>query len=191
MTPFIENVTTFLALGTIGMQVLVLVLVLAYFIKREEIISRKGLGALAAWMSDYILEIGFVVTLGAFLSSMFYSNVAGFAPCEFCWWQRVLIYPQGILFAVAIYYKKKGLPYGLALTSSLIMSIIGAALGLFQYYGAMFNPSLLEACIANGVSCSKQYFIAFGYITIPLMSLTCFALLILLVLNRRRVEKLK
>ncbi|MCC2630751.1 MAG: disulfide bond formation protein [Candidatus Paceibacter sp.] len=190
MTPLVQTVTTILSLGIIGMQVFALLLILALFAKPDEVKNRKGIGAVVGMVSEYVLEIGFLVSLGAIISSMFYSSIAGFAPCEFCWWQRILIYPQAVLFAVAIYYKKKGLPYGIALTSSLIMSIMGAALSLFQYYGAMFNPSLLEACIANGVSCSKQYFIAFGYITIPLMSLTCFVFLILLIVTRRKVEKI-
>jgi disulfide bond formation protein DsbB len=191
MNPLVEPVTTLLSLGTLVMQVVALLLLLSLLLKKEDLKKRKGLGAFVGFISDYILEIGFLVSVGAILSSLFYSSIAGYAPCEFCWWQRIMIYPQAVLFGVALYYSKakKVAQHAVALSTSLILTGVGLALALFQTYGTRFDPSLLDACVANGVSCSKQYFVSFGYIDIPMMSLTCFALLVLVVLVHRRFVK--
>jgi disulfide bond formation protein DsbB len=168
MTPLVQNFTTILSFGIILTQVFI-VLILA--------------GVLRKFAARYVLEIGFAISFASILTSLFYSNIAGFEPCEFCWWQRILLFPQAILFAVALYYKNKNKKIDstsekVVTTTSLVMSVIGAALAFFQYYGQMFNPTLLSACVAHGASCTKLYFVSFGYITIPLMSFTGFALLI-------------
>lgn len=156
-------------------------------------------GVLRKFAARYVLEIGFAISFASVLTSLFYSSVAGFEPCEFCWWQRVLLFPQAILFAVALYYRHRNknknkdknnnldfVPINIVTTTSLIMSLIGGGLALFQYYGQMFNPALLAACVAHGASCTKLYFISFGYITIPLMSLTGFVLLIVVMLCSKK-----
>ena len=45
----------------------------------------------------YELWGAFVVAAVATGGSLFYSQVALFIPCEFCWFQRVLMYPLSIL----------------------------------------------------------------------------------------------
>lgn len=179
MTPFAQFVTNVLALGTIAMQIFIVVLFVSLFIKKDYVHEKRGLGKIVAFVAHYILELGLAVTLIAVLSSLYYSNIVGFPPCELCWWQRIFIYPQVVIFAVAIYYRKKGAPYDMALVSNLILSALGFLVAMFQYYGSTFNQSLLDACSVTGVSCAKQYFVAFGYVTVPIMSLTCFALLLL------------
>jgi disulfide bond formation protein DsbB len=193
MNSLIDSVTLLLSLGTVVMQVLALLLLLSLLLKKDDIKKAKGLGAFVQWISRYVLELGFLISLGAVLASMFYSTIAGYAPCEFCWWQRVLIYPQAIMFAVALYYKrkKKNEHHAVTLSTSIILSGLSALLGAFQYYGSHFNPSLLDACVANGPSCAKQYFVSFGYIDIPMMAVTTAVLLVLLVVTHKRAVKIQ
>ena len=180
MTPLVQNFTTFFSLGIIATQFFI-VLILA--------------GVLRKFAARYAFEIGFAISFASILTSLFYSNVAGFEPCEFCWWQRILLFPQAILFAVALYYRNKNknkktdsfsASDSIVTTTSLAMSVIGAGLALFQYYGQRFNPALLSACVAHGASCTKLYFVSFGYITIPLMALTGFVLLIVVMLLSKK-----
>jgi disulfide bond formation protein DsbB len=188
MTPFAEMVTTVLAFGTIAVLVITLVLIGLLFAPKNYLKTKKGFAGIAHLVSDNVLELGFVISTGASLASLYYSLFVGFVPCELCWWQRIFLFPQAFMFAVALYYKKKGHSYGVALTTSLILSVLGAAIGLFQYYGAMFNPDLLEACVAQGASCAVNYFTAFGFITIPLMSLVTFALMIVIIVTHKRTS---
>ena len=166
MTPLVQNVTTFLSLGIVLVEIGVILALIGFLWK---------------FAAKYVLEIGLVITFGSILSSLFYSNIAGFEPCEFCWWIRILMYPQVVLFAVALYYRKaQGHIDKVTVTTSLILSTIGGLVAAFQYYAQMFNPSLLSACVAHGPSCTKLYFVSFGYITIPFMALIGFVVLIVI-----------
>jgi disulfide bond formation protein DsbB len=142
--------------------------------------------------ADHMYLLGFIVSFGALVSSMFYSNIIGFDPCELCWWQRVFIYPQAVLFAVAYYNEKKNkIQDEMVFIYSLVLSLCGALIAIFQYYGQMFNPELLAMCETQGSSCSKIFFVSFGYITIPMMSLTAYLILILFFFSRRHYTKNK
>ncbi|OGZ43629.1 MAG: hypothetical protein A3C84_00545 [Candidatus Ryanbacteria bacterium RIFCSPHIGHO2_02_FULL_48_12] len=127
------------------------------------------------------MELMLAVALASVMGSLVYSNVIGFAPCVLCWWQRVLLYPQAIVLAVLLYKKQDAIPFVLA------FSIPGALLAAYHYWGQMFAISALPCGVPGPgvVSCADRYFVEFGYITIPMMSLTAFALLLMLALYAR------
>lgn len=151
----------------------------------------KYLHSLVQKGANHAYLLGFIVSFGALVSSMFYSNVIGFDPCELCWWQRVFIYPQAVLFAIAFYNERVNkIRDSFVFIYSFALSLFGAFIALFQYYGQMFNPDILAVCESQGVSCSKIFFVSFGYITIPMMSLTAYAILILLYFVQRQGKKI-
>lgn len=138
-----------------------------------------------AFVSKRAILFAFIVSLTATLGSLFYSEIAGYTPCKLCWFQRIFMYPQPILFAVAMWKKDKGIvKYALAL------SIIGGLIALYHYLlqvGVVPNG----ACGAVGysVSCSQRFVMEFGYITIPMMSLTAFVYIITLLLASGKRRK--
>ncbi len=188
MTPFAQTSTYILSLGVLVAGILVLCL-FGIFILHQLKYKNNFTKTIQRFISQNIVVIGLVLSIGAFLGSLFYSNIIGFIPCELCWWQRIFIYPQVILFAVALYYKKAKLSIESLLTTSIVMSCIGGAIALYHSYGQLIDSSVLPACEVQGVSCSKLYFLTFGYITIPTMSLTLFLLLLFVVLIHKVDEK--
>ena len=88
------------------------------------------------------------------------------------------MYPQAILLGLALIKRDiKITNYAIAL------STIGGLIAFWHYYGQMFSPASLAGCAAGGgVDCAKRVVIHFGYITIPLMALSAFILIILLML---------
>src|SRR5438132_7735504 len=65
---------------------------------------RAPLGALRAALWGYELWAAFVVAAIATGGSLFFSEIAGFVPCELCWFQRICMYPlsiQTLLIAIA------------------------------------------------------------------------------------------
>ena len=58
---------------------------------------RKQFPKIGAFLGRYGLLFAFLTALGATAGSLFYSNVAGFAPCELCWFQRIFMYPLVII----------------------------------------------------------------------------------------------
>lgn len=118
---------------------------------------------------------GFLLALGAVSGSLFYSEMVGYEPCVLCWWQRVFIYPQLVLFAIALWKKDRGVfKYSAALAS------LAGVVALYHSYVYMGGTSLLP-CTALGGACSKIYVYEFGgLVTIPSMSLTIVLSLLLL-----------
>lgn len=168
MSPFVAAVTKFLSLLTIGGGILTITIWISQPIRR--------------FFGKNALLVSFIISAGSILGSLFYSEIAGFAPCVLCWWQRIFIYPQAVIFLVALLKKDtRGLLYGFWL------SISGILFSIYNTY-LQFGGSPLGDCSAGGVSCSVRYFLEFGYVTIPTMALTAFALLITLFFASRSLD---
>jgi disulfide bond formation protein DsbB len=110
--------------------------------------------------------IGFLIALGAMLGSLFYSEVIGFEACVLCWWQRAFLYPLVLVFGAGFWYKKNWL-FSLAAFLALAALIVGG----YQEISNLTGASVLTCTDAEG-ACSKIFVKEFGYITIPVMSVT-------------------
>ena len=116
---------------------------------------------------------GFLVSLAAMAVSVYYSNIVGYPPCSLCWVQRIFIYPQVFLLGLAWWRQDKQI-----IDYALLLAGVGALVALYQNY-LDYGGAVLFACGAGAgtVSCTQRYVLEFGYITIPMMSLTAFLLL--------------
>jgi disulfide bond formation protein DsbB len=127
------------------------------------------------WIKKHALTISFLLALGGMIGSLIYSNVFMFAPCEFCWWQRIFLYPQVIILGVAAWYKD--LRIG---TISIILSVIGICVSIYHVLMQAGVVGSDATCSLTGVSCTKIDVLIFGWITIPIMCLVMFAGIIVL-----------
>ncbi len=126
-------------------------------------------------LGRHTLWAGFLISLVAVCGSLFYSEIVGFEPCVLCWWQRVFLYPQVILFAIALWRRDRGI-----FKYSVALALCAGVVALYHSYVYMGGTSLLP-CTALGGACSKVYVYAFhGLVTIPSMSLTIVLYLLLL-----------
>lgn len=159
-----------LAILTIGSQILVLTIIISTLVSKS--VKKDVLN----FLKKHYLKLSFFVALLATLGSLFYSDIAHFNPCKLCWYQRIFMYPLVLLFGLAIYRKdNKVTEYG------LIMSVIGFLIAGYHYLMQLgFVPALSCAAVGYSASCAKEFVMQFGYITIPMMSLTAFGLIILL-----------
>lgn len=140
---------------------------------------RKKYPAPARVLGKHGLELAFFVSLASMAGSLFYSQVAGFAPCDLCWIQRICMYPLILLTAMGVLKKDKHVAdYVLGL------SIIGAFISLYHNFIYYYNGGLNVFCNIGGagVSCVKRYVFEFGYVTIPMMALTAFLVIIVLMI---------
>lgn len=177
MTPFVELITQILSIFTVIAEVLIIGIAVSV------VFRKKG-----EWMVHRILRVhapacAFFVSLFAVLASLFYSEVAGFAPCSLCWIQRVFMFPLPIILLYA-WIKGSRRTEGIALAAALIGSAVATYNWFIQLGGTAFIP-----CPSSGESCARIFFIQFGYVTIPVMSLTAFALIIALVAPRHIYKK--
>lgn len=116
-------------------------------------------------LMQFVLLIATFSTLG----SLYFSEIVKFPPCALCWYQRIFMYPILVVVAVGIWKKDKNLAY-FTLPFAIIGLIISAYHNLL-YYGII--PEVIQPCTV-GVSCTARQLDLFGFVTIPLLSLTAF-----------------
>ncbi len=168
----VTDVNYFLALGTILLQ-LVSIVLLVVFVMRKRVTAFEDI---AKSVGTWGLWIVFGVSFVASVLALYYSEVLGFEPCPLCWWQRIFLFPQVVLAGLAAWKKDAYMA-----EYSIILSVFGAGIALYQHVLQMMPGSGLP-CPATGVSCSQRILFEFGYVTFPLMAFTTFAFLIVVML---------
>lgn len=130
------------------------------------------------FISKNALLFSFIVALIATLGSLFYSEIAKFEPCKLCWVQRIFMYPQVFLSAIALWIWKKDKLLTLAADNHIALSFMGAVVAGYHYLLQIgIGPDLPCAAVGYSVSCSQRFVMNFGYITIPMMAFTAFLLI--------------
>lgn len=135
------------------------------------------------FLKENILYLALVQAIVATLGSIYFSEIAGFAPCILCWYQRICMYPLIVILTVGILEKNKNI-YKYVLPFSLL----GMVIALFQnllYYKII--PETAAPCTL-GVSCTTKYIEWFGFITIPLLSLAGFSIITAIMLFYRNLN---
>ncbi len=136
----------------------------------------KKLNWVKARIGNRAMLFALIVASVAMLGSLFFSEVAGYEPCKLCWIQRIFMYPQVIILLIAILEKDAR-----ALVYSLALSSIGALIAGYHYLLQLgVAPPLSCGTVGYSVSCAEKFVMNFGYITIPLMAFTAFAMIIVI-----------
>ena len=47
------------------------------------------------------LQLAAAVAVLATLSSLYLSEIADYVPCQYCWWQRIFMYPLAVILPIA------------------------------------------------------------------------------------------
>ncbi|MFA6523149.1 MAG: disulfide oxidoreductase [Candidatus Peribacteraceae bacterium] len=170
LVPLTQNVVTLLSSLTVFGQLIALVFLCSLL---RETLTKKptAIGTLLRRRGVlFLLVVALVATLG----SLFFSEIAGWTPCKLCWFQRICMYPQVVLLAIALWRRDRTIAaYVLALC------LIGMTFSLVQYAEQVYSllhPGTEQVCDGSGVSCATTQLLTFGYITIPLMALTAFVM---------------
>lgn len=178
----------FLGWGAIILQVLSFLVLVILFLANKR-------NTFLDLVNKYFLEIGFFITFFSTIFSLIYSEIIGYAPCYLCWYQRIAIYPLVILFTVALFQKSKRknnsgpfkdtevIKYAFPLV--VLGFVFSAYQNFIYYFGDTSGP-----CDASGVSCYQKLVDLFGgYISIPMLALTGFVALAVLLLTAHFYEK--
>lgn len=143
---------------------------------------------LREWLHQRVGKHGVVIGLSivgfSILGSLFFSDIAGLAPCFLCWVGRALLYPQILLFGWYLYKARRWM-----LDVALWMTIAGIIVTTYHVFLENGATALVPCPTGFSMaSCNTKYFEIFGYVTIPVMSLTAFVALLailIVVLHRK------
>ena len=133
---------------------------------------RGPLNALRRGVEGYELWLAFVVASIATGGSLFFSEIAHFVPCELCWYQRICMYPLTITTLLAALFDDPR-----AARYLLPLPVVGAGVSIYHLLveNGVVGESLTCRISAPG-GCTVKWINEFGYVTIPTLALTAFAL---------------
>jgi len=167
----VDNANQILAALTIAGQFLLVAILLLIYGRQHPTLQR--------WFQllvDHAALWAWVVALVAMLGSLFYSEVIGYEPCKLCWWQRIFMYPLAVILALSWQRRER-----VALFYAGWLALLGGVVAAYHY---TMQRGLLPSAVCSitgAADCSREYVFAFDYVTIPLMSLTAFVLIMVLV----------
>lgn len=168
--------TTLAVLTIVGMVAIVKVLAMLIF--KEHFNKLK----VFRWFlkKKVWMVFGFILALLAVAGTLIYSEAIGFPPCRLCWFQRIFMYPILILLGAGLWWKEVAIAKYVQL-----FAFAGSIVAIYHYLVQM-SPSVSATCGAIGESCAERLVFEFGFVTIPLMSLTIFVMIFLLMFFRKR-----
>ena len=178
MSSFTSTLNLLVSAFTIVLQIITVAIILWFFFSKN-----RASDSHLKFISKNAYLVSFLITIGGMILSLVYSDVIGYAPCTLCWYQRILLYPEALLLGLALWKEDR------TITDYIIaLSGIGIILAVYQKYLELGGTSVLP-CAATAVSCSKVYVLEFGYITIPVMALTSFTFIFVVMLIHNYITK--
>jgi hypothetical protein len=158
-----QVVSAVLALVAAGLTVVVLAARL--LAGRAPAAARLG-AAIGARRNAITLAIGAAATAG----SLYFSEVAHYVPCRLCWFQRVAMYPIGVLALVGLLRRDRT-------TRWYVVPFAAVGLPISAYhYLIEWKPGLdTGSCALFGPACTDIWFRTFGFATLAFMALCGFA----------------
>ncbi|MDP5274479.1 disulfide oxidoreductase [Chengkuizengella axinellae] len=118
------------------------------------------------------LYMSWAISLIATLGSLYFSEIRGYIPCTYCWYQRILMYPLVIILGIAALRKDvKIVVYTLPIT------ILGVMISGYHYI--IQKTSLFQdtGSSCGIVPCNASYINWLNFITIPFLSFIAFTLI--------------
>ncbi|HSL58067.1 MAG TPA: disulfide oxidoreductase [Acidimicrobiales bacterium] len=150
---------------------------LAVTVAIAAVVARRSPDGRAALLLDEIRPLAlwgaFAVAATATLGSLYYSEVEGLVPCEYCWYQRIAMYPLAVILGIAAVRGDTSIR-----RYAIPVAAIGLAISAYHYQLEWF-PDQSSSCSAL-VPCNVRYFEQFGFVSLAFMALTGFAAIIAL-----------
>ena len=140
--------------------------------------GHEGASRLGSAISDSGVWLAWIVALGATVGSLYFSEVANYNPCRFCWFQRIAMYPLAVILLVGALRRDPNVRW---YASSL--AFIGVAISGWHSL-IEWRPSLDNGeCEFQGPSCTFVWFREFGF-SLANMALIGFLTILILLLVR-------
>src|SRR5580700_8168859 len=157
---------------------LVLLIVIAFAISRTSAVARERWGRLRDGITPFALQVAWIAAVLATLGSLFLQFGEQLDPCEFCWFQRICMYPLSLLLGIAAFRGdiQVAKRYFIALAS------VGAALAIYHY---QLEHIPQPTVCGTAVPCNVAVINIFGFITVPFLSMAAFLLITTLLLVAR------
>jgi disulfide bond formation protein DsbB len=165
-----DTIVALAALGVAGQGVAALLLLAGLL---WPVGVRAPLASIRSVIWGYEVWLAFLVAAVATGGSLFFSEIAHFVPCELCWFQRICMYPLAITTLLAALVNEHRVARYL-----LPLPVVGAGVSVYHLLVENGVVKQTQACLLSAPGgCATKWIDEFGYVTIPTLALTAFALL--------------
>lgn len=164
-----------MALGTVALDIALVVKIVALLHHPSRVRIQKG-------GDKYGLLVIFMLSTLALVGTLWLQYGAGLAPCVFCWYQRIFMYPIPLLSLVAM---MKGKTLSDVSDYILALSFFGFAFALYQHLLQVLPSGALIPCDAAN-DCAVRSVFEFGFVTLPWMAVTMFTAIFIIALVARK-----
>jgi disulfide bond formation protein DsbB len=158
-----------LTLAANAVVVAVVVLAVAALVSSR---AREIARAIVAAIGPQSLLLAWIVAVVTTLGSLYYSEHAGFIPCELCWYQRILMYPLVIVLGVAGLRRDRKV-----WMTGLVFVALGAPLSLYHWLVERVPSFASTSSCSIDVPCTSPWFEKLGYVTLAWMAMSSFLLI--------------
>ena len=170
LTEALNKIFSVLSIFSIAFSLIIIFIFMIKGTKNNFLLNIKN------FINNYHILLAWTIASLASIGSLFYSEISGFVPCTYCWYERIAMYPLVLILGVGIYLKSKdSWLYGLPL------SIIGLIITIYHYQLQIFPDQSSPSC-STEVSCTGTWIMEFGFVTMPFMALSTFLLISVLLL---------
>ena len=170
----VDAVSLFLALLAVVAQAGVAVALVLVIGSRFSPRLAEARSAVVRALSGQTLTFAFVVAGVAMAGSLYFSEVAHFTPCHLCWYQRICMYPLVPLLGIAAWRGDSTIRLYAA-----VLAGVGAVIA--SYHVVVERFPTLESSVCDPTNpCTLIWVRRLGYLTIPTMALSAFALILTL-----------
>ena len=125
-----------------------------------------------------------MITTGAMVGSLYFSENVGFAPCKLCWYQRIAMYSIAIISFVAALRNDKNIA-----RYTIVLAPLGLVVSTYHYLLEWF-PTLETSVCSLDVPCTAVWFRELGFVTLCFMAGCAFITVIAVSLAIMREEKI-
>lgn len=170
---------TLLAGASLAALAIAVTLAVALAVPRTRAALANGFVGRAAHPVGWAWSVALIASAG----SLYLSEIVGFVPCLFCWYQRIAMYPLVLVLGV-------GMLRGDASVwrYALPLPVVGALISAY-HVTIQLQPSMDAGVCSTGVSCSARYLAVFGFVSIPVMAGAGFVLVAVLMAWVRLIER--
>ena len=175
----IDTVSTFLAVGAL---VLLACVTAVWVVRLVAIVSTRGrrlYDSIRLSVQGQGLRLAWFIAVIAMAGSLYYSEVAGFPPCEYCWYQRIAMYPLVVILGIAILRRDTGVRRYV-----LPLAIPGGLISMYHYGVERFPDLQVGECSAQ-IPCSQVWVWKFDLVSIAFMAFVCFSVIVTVLLLDR------
>ena len=157
---------------------LVLLAVIAFIYSRTSPSAHEWWGRLRDGVTPFALQVAWIVAVLATFGSLFLQFFEQLDPCEFCWFQRICMYPLSLLLGIAAF---RG-DVQVAKRYFIGLSLVGAGLAIYHY---QLEHIPQPTVCGSAVPCNVAVINIFGFISVPFLSMAAFLLISTLLLMAR------